>query len=225
MGACRRALEVRNDYGEAWWLLADFKTFKFSDEDIEKLRGLMVRPGARLKTGCVYISRWARRWKIAGMRQAASSSIAPETRSAPLQVTNDPWRITGLVANRAAVHARDFLADRAGQRRSCAGPDLHPRHAARRLHPGRADPRQPLRWSKARSELPDIPCWSGRLEPDPRHAPGRALSRSCSPTSTPTRCPSSARSYLERTRIQRKTDRPFSSTRCRTTGCMSASSA
>src|SRR5690348_9225292 len=39
--ACRRALQVRDDYGEAWWLLADFKTFKFSDEDIETLRRLI----------------------------------------------------------------------------------------------------------------------------------------------------------------------------------------
>src|SRR3954468_11942953 len=42
--ACRAALKVRPEFGEAWWLLADLKTHKFSDTDLDQLNQALASP-------------------------------------------------------------------------------------------------------------------------------------------------------------------------------------
>ena len=38
VAALRKAIEVRPSYGEAWWTLSNFKTYKFSDRDLSAMR-------------------------------------------------------------------------------------------------------------------------------------------------------------------------------------------
>lgn len=38
IAAVRRAIAVRRDFGEAWWTLANFKSFRFSDRDVLAMR-------------------------------------------------------------------------------------------------------------------------------------------------------------------------------------------
>jgi tetratricopeptide (TPR) repeat protein len=41
--AMRRAIEAKPSYGEAWWTLSNFKTYKFSDLDISTMRKMLRR--------------------------------------------------------------------------------------------------------------------------------------------------------------------------------------
>lgn len=38
IAAVRRAIEIRRSYGEAWWTLSNFKSFKFSDREISAMK-------------------------------------------------------------------------------------------------------------------------------------------------------------------------------------------
>ena len=89
----------------------------------------------------------------------------------------DPANIS---AHRRPLHRalhREAFAERAGRLRG-ARPDLHRRHAARRLDAGRADPVVATAWSKARPSCPTSRRWRARpgaypaaaLEADRRRA-------------------------------------------------------
>jgi hypothetical protein len=89
-----------------------------------------------------------------------------------------------------------------------AGPDLHPRHAARRLDPGRADPRQPSagRRDDGAARHP------GAAQAARRRATRKARASAypeCLAELAPAELRALGEEYLERTRIQRKTDKPF----------------
>ncbi|MCX7041107.1 MAG: tetratricopeptide repeat protein, partial [Gammaproteobacteria bacterium] len=42
--AYRRSIELEPGFGEAWWSLANLKTFRFTDEDIAAMRAQLTRP-------------------------------------------------------------------------------------------------------------------------------------------------------------------------------------
>lgn len=43
VGAYRRATEIRPAFGEAWWSLANLKTYRFSDQELERMRDQEAR--------------------------------------------------------------------------------------------------------------------------------------------------------------------------------------
>jgi len=206
--ACRRALEVRGDYGEAWWLLADFKTFKFSDEDIEKLRGLIGTPGRAAEDQLRL--HFALGKALEDRRDAAGSfeqyRAGNEIRAA--QVMNDPWRVTGLVERTERLFSPDFLADHAGSGDPAPDPIFIvglPRSGSTLVEQILAS--HPT--IEGTSELPDIYVLIRELEPDPRIAPNATPYPELLADLAIQRFRELGALYLERTRFQRKTDRTF----------------
>ena len=209
VAACRSALAVRPEYGEAWWLLADFKTFEFSDQDIEALSAALaapvLSPDDRLRL------HFALGKALEDRRQSAASFDQYRSGNAirAAQLANDRTgsRGSSIAAKRLFTARIPRRAGGAG--RSRARPDLHRRHAALGLHSGRADPRQSsadrghvgaARHLRDREEPRAGPAARARcnaVSRPARRAPGRPAARS------------SAQLYLQRTRIQRKTDRPL----------------
>ena len=46
IAAAREALVLRGDYGKAWWLLADLKTYRFSDAEVAAMEAALAGPVA-----------------------------------------------------------------------------------------------------------------------------------------------------------------------------------
>ncbi len=49
ISAYRQTIELRPGFGDAWWSLANLKTFRFDDEDIESIRGEIAKPDCPLE--------------------------------------------------------------------------------------------------------------------------------------------------------------------------------
>jgi tetratricopeptide (TPR) repeat protein len=206
--ACRRALEVRNDYGEAWWLLADFKTFKFSDEDIEKLRGLIGTPGRAAEDQLRLHFALGKALEDRGDAAGSFEHYRAGNEIRAAQVTNDPWRVTGLVERTERLFTPDFLAGHAGSGDPAPDPIFIvglPRSGSTLVEQILAS--HPT--IEGTSELPDIYVLIRELEPDPRIAPNATPYPELLADLAIQRFRELGALYLERTRFQRKTDRTF----------------
>ena len=206
--ACRSALQVRGDYGEAWWLLADFKSFKFTDDDVRTLRELAATPGRsdedQLRLHFALGKALEDRSDPAGSFEQYRAGNAMRA----AQLMNDPGRITRFVERSEALFARDFLAERAGSGDPAPDPIFIvglPRSGSTLVEQILASHPQ----IEGTSELPDIYVLVRSLEPDPRVAPGAKPYPELLADLPFERSGELGALYLERTRIQRKTDRPF----------------
>jgi tetratricopeptide (TPR) repeat protein len=206
--ACRSALKVRGDYGEAWWLLADFKTYKFSDDDIDTLRNLIAKPGRSPEDQlrlhfALGKALEDRRDTVAGFEQYRAGNAIRA-----VQVMNDPLRITGFVDRAERLFTSKFLADRAGS----GDPEPDPIFIVGLPRSGSTLVEQILAshpMIEGTAELPDIYVLVREIEPDPRVAPNATPYPELLGDLPAERFRELGSIYLQRTRIQRKTDRPF----------------
>ena len=143
-----------------------------------------------------------------GEAEAAFGHYAEGNRLRRAAIDYDPDEIADHVAPQHRLVHAGLLRRARGPGLPRARPDLHPRHAARRLDPDRADPRQPSRRSKARWSCPTSRRWPS----------GSAARKLRSDASAYPECLAEldadalralGEEYLERTRVQRKTGRPF----------------
>jgi tetratricopeptide (TPR) repeat protein len=206
--ACRSALQVRPDYGEAWWLLADIKTFKFNDEDIETLRRLVSTPGHSAED---QLRLHFALGKALEDRKASGESFAQYRAGNSIraaQLMHDPERISRFVERTEQLFTSQFLAERAGSGDPAPDPLFVvglPRSGSTLVEQILAS--HPL--IEGTSELPDIYVLVKSLEPDPRIAPGATPYPELLADLPVDRFRELGALYLGRTRIQRKTDRPF----------------
>jgi tetratricopeptide (TPR) repeat protein len=206
--ACRRALQVRSDYGEGWWLLADFKTFKFTDEDIERLRGLIDTPGRSAED---QLRLHFALGKALEDRRDASGSFEQYRAGNVIraaQVMHDPGRISEFVERTERLFTSEFLVARAGSGDPRPDPIFIvglPRSGSTLVEQILAS--HPM--IEGTSELPDIHVLIRALEPDQRIAPNATPYPELLAGLAVDRFRELGALYLDRTRIQRKTDRPF----------------
>lgn len=206
--ACRRALQVRDDYGEAWWLLADFKTFKFSDEDIETLRRLIGAAGRSAEDQLRLHFALGKALEDRGDSAASFDQYRAGNAIRAAQVMHDPARITGFVERTERVFTAEFLAARDGSGDPAPDPIFIvglPRSGSTLVEQILAS--HPM--IEGTSELPDIYVLIRALEPDPRIAPNATPYPELLASLAFDRFRELGALYLDRTRIQRKTDRPF----------------
>jgi tetratricopeptide (TPR) repeat protein len=206
--ACRSALSVRGDYGEAWWLLADLKTYKFSDADIETLTGLlqapMLAPEDRLRMEFALGKALEDRkdFRASFDHYRAGNAIRAG------QVQNDPDRISRLVDRSERLFTREFLAER----ENCGDPARDPIFIVGLPRSGSTLVEQILASHpliEGTSELPDIYVLVSSMEPDPRVAPDATPYPDLLADLPLERFGELGALYLQRTRIQRKSDRPL----------------
>lgn len=206
--ACRRALQVRRDYGEAWWLLADFKTFKFSDEDIEELQSLIDVPGRSAEDQLRLHLALGKALEDRGEAVGSFEQYRAGNAIRAAQVMNDPGRIGEFVERVERLFTPEFLAARAGSGDPAPDPIFIvglPRSGSTLVEQILAS--HPM--IEGTSELSDIHVLIRGMEPDPRIAPNATPYPDLLADLPLERFRELGALYLQRTRIQRKTDRPY----------------
>jgi tetratricopeptide (TPR) repeat protein len=207
VAAYRKALELAPGLGEAWWSLANLKTVKFDDADRAAMAAGLEQPGLsdddrlHLHYALGKALEDAKRYGESFDHYAKGAAIRRA------QVDYDPEENHADVARAKAVFTPALLAATAGQ--GCPAPDPIfvvglPRSGSTLIEQILASHSQ----VEGTMELPDLIVMARRLG-------GKANRRADStyPEMLAELSPRALRElgeeYLDRTRVQRKTDRPF----------------
>jgi tetratricopeptide (TPR) repeat protein len=197
IAAYRRALALAPSLGEAWWSLANLKTVPFADADVAAMEAALA--GAPRTEDRLHL-RFAL-GKALEERRDPAAAFAHYSEGNRLQRATtgyDADEVTALVRRSKALYSRGFFAARQGSGTPAADPIFilgMPRSGSTLVEQILAS--HPL--VEGTMELPDIPLLAGRLAPYPEKV-ARLDSADCAAL---------GEGYLERTRPQRKTDRPF----------------
>ena len=198
VAAYRKALELMPELGEAWWSLANLKTVKFTDQDIAAMQSALERGDIAVEDRFHLDFALG---KALEDRGEAAASFAHYDAANALRRTRLDYQAsdtTRFVDQLIALATPEFFAERAGQ--GCDAPD--PVFILGMPRAGSTLVEQILSSHsliEGTSELPDIPTLARRDGEYPRGLPDltgeqlRALGEE----------------FLQRTRIQRKTDRPL----------------
>lgn len=196
--AYRRAIELTPELGEVWWSLANLKTFVFSDDDIAAMQAALTLP--RLDEDNRFHLHFALGKALEDRKQAATSFAHYDegNRLRRAMLGYDAADTTRQVDRSIALFTPERFAAYRGQ--GCLAPD--PIFVIGMPRAGSTLIEQILSSHslvEGTMELPDIPALAARvgsrkggldaLEPGELRALGEE--------------------YLERTRIQRKTGKPF----------------
>ena len=206
--ACRAALEIRPEYGEAWWLLADMKTYDFSEADVAALTAALESPGLeaddRLRLHFTLGKALEDRKDLARSFDHYRQGNAIRSN----QLRYDPDALTRFVERTESLFTADFLKAHADSGDSAADPIFilgMPRSGSTLVEQILASHSM----IEGTSELSDIAVLAQSLEPDPRAALGATPYPELLADLSDERLRELGALYLERTRIQRKTSRPL----------------
>lgn len=203
IAAYRKALEIQPSLGEVWWSLANLKTVRFSEDDLAAMEAELARAGLAHED-CFHLHfALGKAREERGEAEAAFAHYAKgnELRSHELDYqANDT---TARVDNAIASFTPTFFEARAGL--GCPAPDPifilgMPRAGSTLIEQILASHSQ----IEGTMELPDIPALAARLGEGDDAEWSEKLAEM-----TPENMRRAGEAYLERTRIQRKTDKPF----------------
>ena len=207
IAAYRRAISQAPNLGEAWWSLANLKTFRFTGEDIEAMRGQLARGdisdddrlhldfalGKALEDRADYAASFQHYDKANALRRAALSYDADDT--------------SRHVARARALFTQDFFAAREGQ--GCPAAD--PIFVLGLTRAGSTLLEQILA-SHSRvegtMELPDISALAKRIAGRQRRGEAGAYPEALADF-PPEELHALGEEYLSRTQIQRKRGTPL----------------
>jgi tetratricopeptide (TPR) repeat protein len=200
--AYRRALALAPGLGEVWWSLANLKTIRFADEDLAAMEAALAGPG--LSREDRYHLHFAL-GRAHEEREAYEASFGHYAEGNRLRGETIGFRVadvTLLVEQSKRLFTAPFFAAHAGQ--GCAAPDPifilgMPRAGSTLIEQILASHPQ----IEGTMELPDIPALARRLGKAGDDYPD------CLAALDPAMLRALGEEYLERTRIQRKTDRPW----------------
>ena len=218
--AYRRSIACQPAFGEAYWSLANLKTFRFTEADHAAMRAQLARPelddasrvnfhfalGKACEDGADYAQAFEHYSKGNALYRA----------SHPYDADRNSARVKRL---RERPDTR-FLRQTRRMGLQGAGSHLHRRHAPRRLDPARADPFQPFS-GRGNERAARDPARSRGLACGGRFRASRRLCARCWPARAPRNCGSSASSTSSAPAYSARPAGPFSSTRCPTTSCTS----
>ena len=208
IAAYRHSIELLPSLGEAYWSLANLKTFRFSDADIAAMRAQLARADLRAEDrlhlhfalGKALEDRGEYADSFAQYEQGNAHAARARCRTTPKN------RRPGRAAPRR--FSRRTSSPRAPDGAPGARSHLHRRPAAFRLDPARADPVQPFasrrhdgvaRHHRHRQAAGRRQARCGRNPPIPN----------CSPRCDAAELRALGEDISTRTRIQRKSGRPF----------------
>ncbi len=140
--AYRAAAAARPNYGDAYWSLANLKTYRFTDDEIARMRAEEAAPehAARRSLSPVLRARQGATRIAASMRSPGATTSAATPSSAP-KAAIGPRSSRTTRASRSKSARASSLRARAGIGRREPGSDFHRRTAPRRIDAARADPR------------------------------------------------------------------------------------
>jgi tetratricopeptide (TPR) repeat protein len=207
VAAYRKALELSPGLGEAWWSLANLKTVKFSETDRAVMAAGLEQEGLSDDDRLHLHYALGKALEDAGLYADSFDHYARGAAIRRAQVDYDPDENHADVARARAVFTPAFLGSTAGQ--GCPAPDPIfvvglPRSGSTLVEQILASHSQ----VEGTMELPDLIVMARRLG-------GKAVRRADSAypevltSLSPEQLAELGEEYLERTRVQRKTDRPF----------------
>lgn len=198
IAAYRRALDLAPSLGEVWWSLANLKTVTFTQDDIAAMQAALADPAISDEDRFHLDFALGKAFEDRRQADAAFSHYAAANTLRRTKIVYDADETQWFVDQSIALLTPEFLAARAGQ--GFAAPDPifilgMPRAGSTLVEQILAS--HPL--VEGTSELPDIPTLVRRVN----GYPGGLASLSADDLHA------LGQEYLERTRIQRKTDRPY----------------
>jgi tetratricopeptide (TPR) repeat protein len=196
VAAYRRAIELKPSLGEAWWSLANLKTLRFDEADVEAMRTALGTPGLTDEDRLHLNFALGKAVHDAGPADEAFSYYSEGN---ALRLKLRPFNgdaITKLVDRSIEAFTKEMLAQPGG----CDAPD--PIFIVGMPRAGSTLIEQILSshsMVEGTSELPDLPAIarkSGSYVKDAREMSGEDRR-------------SAGEEYLKRASVQRRTDRPF----------------
>ena len=207
VAAYRRTIELAPQFGEAWWSLANLKTVKFTDDDVAAMRAQLARPDIADEDRFHLHYALGKALEDAGEAAASFEHYAAGAALRRAGIDYEADHTRAHLRRSSAVFTADFFAGRQGW--GCAAPD--PIFIVGLPRAGSTLIEQILASHslvEGTMELPDIIAMARRL--GGRH---RRESDGSYPEMLTGLTADDARAlgeeYLERTRVQRKTDQPF----------------
>ncbi len=205
--AYRRAIALRPDLGEAYWSLANLKTVRFTPEDVAAMEAELLREDLTGEDRFHLHFALGKALEDAGDYERSFTHYRTGAALRRRGIGYDPDRTRANVDRAIALFSRDFLTARAGQ--GCPDPDPIfilglPRAGSTLLEQILAS----HSLVEGTMELPDIIAiakrLSGRVKRSDPSAYPEILARLSGDELS-----ALGREYLDRTRIQRRTDKPF----------------
>jgi tetratricopeptide (TPR) repeat protein len=193
--AYRRCLALEPTLGEAWWSLANLKTFRFSEADCAVMRTALDQPGLGEEDLFHLQFALGKTEEDAGRYETSFAYYAEGNRRRRALIDYDPDELSATVDRQRDVFTPAFFADRAGWGLEAEDPIFVvslPRSGSTLIEQILASHSE----VEGTTELPDITALAARV----------GLANMASLTAGDARA--LGEEYLERTRIQRKTDRP-----------------
>ena len=206
VAAYRRALALRAQYGEAYWSLANMKTFRFSPADVRVMEAALARPDLAQEDRLHFEYALGK-----ALEDAAdyAQSFVHYARGADVQRGLQPYdadETTQRVQRSKALFTPEFFARHAGAGSPQADPIFvlgMPRSGSTLLEQILAS--HPL--VEGTMELPNVPTLAWELS-DPRSGHGGRYPEALDALSADELCALGER-YLADTRVQRKSAAPY----------------
>ncbi|WP_116092613.1 sulfotransferase family protein [Sphingomonas crusticola] len=193
--AYRRALELEPTLGEAWWSLANLKTVRFEEGDLTAMRRALSVPGLSAEDRFHLQFALGKAEEDAGDYASSFAHYAEANRQRRALIDYDPDELSTAVDRQRALFTPEFFAERAGW----GAPQDDPIFVVSLPRSGSTLIEQILASHsgvEGTTELPDIAALATRVGLSGMAALSAKEARAL------------GEEYLERTRIQRKTDRP-----------------
>lgn len=198
IAAYRKAIDLMPTLGEAWWSLANLKTVKFSDADVAAMQAARASGGVAVEDRFHLDFALGKALEDRGEVAESFAHYASGNELRRKQIGYDPDEIERLVDQLIAMATPEFFAQRAGQ--GCDATD--PVFVLGMPRAGSTLVEQILSSHsliEGTTELPDIPALARMDGRFPQNLIDLA----------PEQMARQGEEFLRRSRIQRKTDRPF----------------
>jgi tetratricopeptide (TPR) repeat protein len=207
IAAYRRSLDLAPGFGEAWWSLANLKTFRFGAADMDAMLATVAAPGLSGDDRLHLHYALGKALEDAGAYAAAFQHYLDGARLRRAQVDYDAAETTAQLERSRALFTPEFFAARAGW--GCEDPAPIfvvglPRSGSTLIEQILASHSQ----VEGTMELPDIVTLARELG-DPRRAGDAPAYPEALAALSPDDVRRLGERYVERTRIQRKLGRAF----------------
>ncbi len=121
IAAYRKSIELSPGLGEAWWSLANLKTFRFTPDDLSFMQAQLDKADLALEDRFHFEFTLGKALEDAGQYAGSFARYAEANRLRRSVVRYDAEETTSHVRRAKALFSRDFLASRAGG--GCPAPD------------------------------------------------------------------------------------------------------
>ncbi len=201
IAAYRRGLDADPSVGEIWWSLANLKTVRFNEADIDRMKQVLQNPKLSDENRFHLDFALGKAFDDAGDTNTAFAHYASGNAIRREQIAYDPDEVSRQVDTTIALFTPDFLAARVGQ--GCPAPDPifvlgMPRAGSTLIEQILACHSQ----VEGTMELPDIPRLAHQAVAEGRYP--RDLDRV-----EATQLAALGQDYIEATRIQRREGKPL----------------